>query len=113
MHCAYNSDFAAHTTHRTTPAHFPHQSALHRMCHLQRRITTLMSGRTPVPGSALHPSPQRALAKSDLSHIYVQRLQVGLCPLAECFEYGPQRRAARGETNSVVASGRPRVYAFD
>ena len=54
-----------------------------------------------------------AALKSDLNHIYVQRLQVGLCPLAESFNDRPQRRPARGETNSVVASGRPRVYAFD
>ena len=54
-----------------------------------------------------------AALKSDLNRIYVQRLQVGLCPLAESFNDRPQRRPARGETNSVVASGRPRVYAFD
>ena len=54
-----------------------------------------------------------AALKSDLNHIYVQRLQVGLCPLAESFNDRPQRRPARGETNSVVASGGPRVYGFD
>lgn len=54
-----------------------------------------------------------AALKSDLKRIYVQRLQVGLCPLAESFNDRPQRRPARGETNSVVASGRPRVYGFD
>ena len=32
-----------------------------------------------------------ASTKSDLNHIYVQRLQVGLCPLAESFNAGPQR----------------------
>ena len=54
-----------------------------------------------------------ASLKSDLNRIYVQRLQMGLCPLAESFNDRPQRRPARGETNSVVASGRPRVYGFD
>ena len=54
-----------------------------------------------------------AALKSDLNRIYVQRLQVGLCPLAESFDYGPQRRPARVETNSVVASCGPRVYGFD
>ncbi len=54
-----------------------------------------------------------AALKSDLNRMYIQRLQVGLCPLAECFEYGPQRRPARGETKGVVASGGPRVYGFD
>jgi len=34
MHNAYNTDLAAHTTHRTTPASDPHQSTLRRMCHL-------------------------------------------------------------------------------
>ena len=34
MHTAYNPELAAHTTHCTTPAHFSHQSALRRMCHL-------------------------------------------------------------------------------
>jgi len=54
-----------------------------------------------------------AALKSDLNRRYVQRLQVGLCPLAESFNERPQRRPARGETNSVVASGGPRVYGFD
>ena len=54
-----------------------------------------------------------AALKSDLNRIYVQRLQVGLCPLAECFEYGPQRRPARGETKGVVASCGPRVSGVD
>ena len=35
MHCAYNSELAAHTTHRTTPVPDPHQSTLRRMCHLR------------------------------------------------------------------------------
>ena len=34
MHNACNTDLAAHTTRRTTPAPDPHQSALRRMCHL-------------------------------------------------------------------------------
>ena len=54
-----------------------------------------------------------AALKSDLNRIYVQRLQVGLCPLAKSFNDKPQRRPARGETNSVVASGGLRVYGFD
>ena len=54
-----------------------------------------------------------ASTKSDLNHIYVQRLQMGLSPLAESFNDGPQRRPARGETISVVASGGPRIYGFD
>ncbi len=33
MHIAYNPELAAHTTHRTTPAPDPHQSAVRRMCH--------------------------------------------------------------------------------
>ena len=32
-----------------------------------------------------------AALKSDLNRIYVQRLQVGLCPLAESFNAAPQR----------------------
>ena len=32
MHNAYNTDLAAHTTHRTAPAPDPHQSTLRRMC---------------------------------------------------------------------------------
>ena len=54
-----------------------------------------------------------AALKSDINHIYVQPPQVGLCPLSEWFEYGPQRRAARGETDSVLAGGGSRVYGFD
>ena len=54
-----------------------------------------------------------ASTKSDLNHIYVQRLQVGLCPLAESFNDWPQRRPARGETKGVVASCGPRVYGLD
>ena len=34
LHTACNTDLAAHTTHRTTPAPDPHQSTLRRMCHL-------------------------------------------------------------------------------
>ena len=33
MHNACNPDLADHTTHRTTPAPDPHQSAVRRMCH--------------------------------------------------------------------------------
>ena len=33
MNCAYNSDLAAHTTRRTTPAPDLHQSTLRRMRH--------------------------------------------------------------------------------
>ena len=54
-----------------------------------------------------------AALKSDLNRICVQRLQVGLCPLAESFNDGPQRRPARGDTKGVVASCGPRVYWFD
>ena len=34
MHNACNTDLEHDTTHRTTPAPGPHQSTLHRMCHL-------------------------------------------------------------------------------
>ena len=54
-----------------------------------------------------------AALKSDLNRIYVQRLQVGLCPLAESFNDRPQRRPARGETKGVVASCGPRVSGVD
>ena len=40
---------------QTTPIHAPPH-----VPSLRRRITTLMSGRTPVPGSALYRHPQRA-----------------------------------------------------
>ena len=36
MHNACNPDLADHTTHRTTPAPDPHQSAVRRMCHIYR-----------------------------------------------------------------------------
>ena len=45
--------------------------------------------------------------------MYIQRLQVGLCPLSEWFNDGPQRRPARGETKGVVASCGPRVSGVD
>ncbi len=60
LHTAYNPELAHHTIHRTTPAPDPHQSTLPpHVPFLQRRITTPMSGQTPVPGSA--PVPPRIM----------------------------------------------------
>ena len=57
MHTAYNTALADRTTHRTTPVPNPHQSSALHVPFRQRRITTPMSGRTPVPRLAQRPSP--------------------------------------------------------
>ena len=89
MHNNCNTDWAAHTTRRTTSAPDPHRSTFRHMCHLQRRITTQLSGRTPVPASALHQHPQRApsddtwLPLSDLPSGQTQGQGLPQTPLPE------------------------------
>ena len=60
MHTAYNTALADRTTHRTTPVSNSHQSSALHVPFRQRRITTPMSGLTPVPGLAQRPSPPSA-----------------------------------------------------
>ena len=50
LHTAHNTELAHHTTHRTTPAHDPHQSARRRASHVSElccttSYATLRSGR--------------------------------------------------------------------
>ena len=61
MHTAYNTALADRTTHRTTPVPNPHQSSALHAPFRQLRITTPMSGRTPVPGLAQRPSPHACI----------------------------------------------------
>ena len=82
MHTAYNTALADRTTHRTTPVPNPHQSSALHVPFRQRRITTPMSGRTPVPGLAQRPSPP--CASTDHALLRPTGLLCGQTP-AGCF----------------------------
>ena len=87
-----------------TPTHAP----LH-VPSLQRRVTTPMSGRTPVPGSALRPSPQRAY----MVHVLIRHpsLPSGQTTAKKCPRIRYQAEPAAAQTPTVSGVDAPGVLS--
>ena len=100
-----------------TPHHSPHDaSAWSTPIHapppvpsLQRRITTPRSGRTPVPGSALRPSPQRAY----MVHVLIRHpsLPSGQTTAKKCPRIRYQAEPAAAQTPTVSGVDAPGVLS--